>query len=118
MQLRPPSWILVFLSTLNILACQAAWVSKFPCGSSDKYNPLESPFRIDSLHGTLETFDRSTVLSLSILAIHDTARFECSNLDLPGLESSLHFHALGIPIGGVMNFSNNCPLPITNTLTP
>ncbi|KAJ5877964.1 hypothetical protein N7455_001429 [Penicillium solitum] len=116
MQLRPVSHIWVFLSALII--CQAAWVRKFPCGSNEKYDSLESPFRIDSLHGTLETFDDSTVLSLSILAIHDVEYFKCSDLDLPRLEDSLGFHALGVPTGVVLNFSSNCPLPITTTLTP
>ncbi|CAG7919252.1 unnamed protein product [Penicillium olsonii] len=115
MQLRIP--IVVILSTLNVLACQAAWVSKFPCSSVD-YDPLEGPFRIDSIRGTLETSNGSTVLSLSILAIHDIARFDCNDLDLPRLEDSIRFHALGVPFGAITSLSSNCPLPIASTLRP
>ncbi|KXG47685.1 TRP-like family [Penicillium griseofulvum] len=119
MLLKPKlSRISALISTLNILVCQAAWVRKFGCCSTETCNPLDGPFRVDNLHGTLEEFDNSAVLSLSILAIHDTARFTCSDLDLAWLEASLHFNVLGIPVGHVKNFSSNCPLPITKYLTP
>ncbi|KAJ5200303.1 TRP-like family [Penicillium cf. griseofulvum] len=112
------SRISALISTLNILVCQAAFVRKFECSSTETFNALDGPFRVESLHGTLGKIDNSTVLSLSILAIHDTARFTCSDLDLAWLEASLRFHVLGIPVGHVKNFSTNCPLPITKTLTP
>ncbi|KAJ5589185.1 hypothetical protein N7537_011863 [Penicillium hordei] len=115
MQLRSRSWMLVLIFTLNILACEAGWVSKFQCGSSELRDPRDTPFRIDSLRGK---FESPTIFSLSILAIHNTTYFTCSNLDLPLLETSFRFHVLGIPVGQMESFHSECPLPITETLTP
>jgi hypothetical protein len=115
MQLRSRSWILVLIFTLNILACEAGWVSKFQCGSSELRDPRDTPFRIDSLRGK---FESPTKFSLSILAIHNTTHFTCSDLDLRLLETSFRFHVLGIPVGHMESFHSKCPLPITETLTP
>ena len=111
--------MLILILTLNILVCEAGWVSRYQCGSSELVgplgDPLDKPFRIDSLRGSLES---SPILSLSILAIHNTTEVTCSDLDLPLLESSFQFHVLGIPVGHIEGFDSECPLPITNTLTP
>ncbi|CAG8900264.1 unnamed protein product [Penicillium egyptiacum] len=115
MRLRSRSWVLVLIFTLNILACEAGWVSKFQCDSSELHEPWDTPFRIDSLRGK---FESPTIFSLSILAIHNTTHFTCSDLDLPLLETSFRFHVLGIPIGHIESFNSECPLPITETLTP
>lgn len=115
MQLRSRSWMLVLIFTLNILACEAGWVSKFQCDSSELRDPWDTPFRVDSLHGK---FESPTIFSLSILAIHNTTYFTCSDLDLSLLETSFRFHVLGIPVGHMESFHSKCPLPITETLTP
>ncbi|KAJ5384703.1 hypothetical protein N7517_002614 [Penicillium concentricum] len=115
MQLRSRSWMLVLIFTLNILACEAGWISKFQCGSSELRDPRDTPFRIDSLRGK---FESPTIFSLSILAIHNTTYFTCSNIDLPLRETSFRFHVLGIPVGHMESFHSQCPLPITETLTP
>ena len=115
MQRISRSWMLILIFTLNILVCEAGWVSRYQCGSSELGDPLDKPFRIDSLRGSLES---SPILSLSILAIHNTTEVTCSDLDLPLLESSFQFHVLGIPVGHIEGFDSECPLPITNTLTP
>jgi hypothetical protein len=116
MQRISRSWMLILIFTLNILACEAGWVSRYQCGSSElRVHPLDKPFRIDSLHGSLES---SPTLSLSILAVHNTTEVTCSDVDLPLLESSFQFHVLGIPVGHIESFKSECPLPITNTLTP
>lgn len=108
-------WILILIFTLNILACEAGWVSRYQCGSSEFRDPSDKPFRIDSLRGSLES---SPILSLSILAIYNTSEITCSDVDLPLLESSFQFHVLGIPIGHIESFNRVCPLPITSALRP
>lgn len=112
------SWNHVLSFTLHILVCQAAWVRKFQCGSSPSIAQSDSSFRIDSLRGNLDTFDRWTVLSLSILAVHDKTEFACNNLNLTALETDLRFHVLGYPVGHVEHFRSQCPLPTTAALTP
>ncbi|KAF5229287.1 hypothetical protein FANTH_14277 [Fusarium anthophilum] len=42
----------------------------------------------------------------------------CEEIDVSSLRSSIDFQALGRSVGKLENFSSNCPLPITNTLTP
>lgn len=109
-----------FLFILMLISpiCQAAWVKKSRCGSSHPSAPSDSPFWIDSLHGTFDTFDASIVLSLSLLGVHNQSRFSCNDLNLTGFETDLRFHVLGLPVGQVDAFRSQCPLPITETLTP
>jgi hypothetical protein len=108
----------LFIFMLLSPICQAAWVRKFRCGSSHPSAPSDSPFWIDSLHGTFDTFDASIVLSLSLLGVHNQSRFSCNDLNLTGFETDLRFHVLGLPVGQVEAFRSQCPLPITETLTP
>ncbi|KAF7585723.1 hypothetical protein BBP40_010240 [Aspergillus hancockii] len=109
----------LFLSfVLHILACQAAWVRKFQCGTSRPRTLQEDLFRIDSFRGTFDTFDGSTELSLSILAVHNVSQFSCSDLDLTEFESHLRFHVLGYPVGHLQHLRSRCPLPIIDALTP
>ncbi|THC97519.1 hypothetical protein EYZ11_002999 [Aspergillus tanneri] len=75
-------------------------------------------FRVDSIRGTFDTSDSSTVLSLAVLGVYNTSRFACDDLNLTGLETSLRFHVLGYPVGQLESFRSECPLPITDTLTP
>ncbi|KAE8391728.1 hypothetical protein BDV23DRAFT_193075 [Aspergillus alliaceus] len=109
MQLR--SYLLLFSCIhIHILACQAAWVRKFRCGASQAY---DGPFRIDSLRGKLN----DNVLSLAILGVHNVSQFSCDNLNVTGFEG-LRFHVLGYLVGHLVSFNHQCPLPITDTLTP
>ncbi|KAL4924716.1 uncharacterized protein BDV17DRAFT_300878 [Aspergillus undulatus] len=94
--------------SLYILACQGAWVRNFPCGSQSGFLQVpDTPFRIDSFHGGLNTFDGSTTLSLSILGVHNESQFMCDYLDLTNFKD--HF---------LKHFKSRCPLPITDALTP
>ncbi|KAA8646489.1 uncharacterized protein ATNIH1004_007922 [Aspergillus tanneri] len=112
------------LHFLHVLVCAmpippcglAAWVRKYQCDSVSIY-PHEK-FRVDSIRGTFDTSDSSTVLSLAVLGVYNTSRFACDDLNLTGLETSLRFHVLGYPVGQLESFRSECPLPITDTLTP
>ena len=116
MQRIPRYWMLILIFTLNILACEAGWVSKYQCSSSESGDPLDNkPFRIDSLRGSLEN---SPIFSLSILTVHNATEITCSHIDLPLLESSIQFHVLGIPVGHIESFNRKCPLPITGPFAP
>ncbi|PLB52229.1 hypothetical protein P170DRAFT_507076 [Aspergillus steynii IBT 23096] len=103
---------------LHLLSVQAAWVSKFYCASSQPTDPAEKDFRVDSLHGFFDTLDSSTRLRLSILGVHNVSQFSCSDLDLAGLGDAARLHVLGHPVGHVEHVRSDCPLPITDTLTP
>ncbi|OGM44070.1 hypothetical protein ABOM_007299 [Aspergillus bombycis] len=117
-----PRWIawsrLLLTLAVYVLGCQAAWVRKYPCDSSRSSVSGESPFWIDSLRGSFDTFDGSTSLSLSILGVHNESQFTCNDLNLTGLDTELRFHVLGFPVGKVEHFQSQCPLTITEALTP
>jgi hypothetical protein len=103
---------------LHVLVCQGAWVRKFQCGSSYLSGPVDSYFWIDSLRGTFNTSNASPVLSLSLLGVHSASEFTCNDLNLTEFETDLQFHVLGLPVGQVDSFTSQCPLPITEALTP
>jgi hypothetical protein len=103
---------------LHVLVCQGAWVRKFRCGSTHSSGSADSPFWIDSLRGTFDTSDASPVLSLSLLGVHNASEFTCNDLNLTDFVTHLRFHVLGLPVGQVDSFTSQCPLPITEALTP
>ncbi|KAB8262961.1 hypothetical protein BDV32DRAFT_136365 [Aspergillus pseudonomiae] len=117
-----PRWIawrrLLLNLAVYVLSCQAAWVRKYHCDSSRSSVSGESPFWIDSLRGSFDTFDGSTLLSLSILGVHNESQFTCNDLNLTGLDTESRFNVLGFPVGKVENFESQCPLTITEALTP
>ncbi|KAE8373720.1 hypothetical protein BDV26DRAFT_284909 [Aspergillus bertholletiae] len=114
-----PRWSRLLLNiAVHVLGCQAAWVRKYHCDSSRSSIPGESPFWIDSLRGSFDTFDGLTLLSLSILGVHNESQFTCNDLNLTGLDTELRFHVLGFPVGKVEHYQSQCPLPITEALTP
>ncbi|KAK1144954.1 hypothetical protein N8T08_004669 [Aspergillus melleus] len=116
MQIRSALWSPCLL--LQIYSAQAAWVRKFHCASSQSTDPAEKAFRIDSLHGSFDTVDSPTRFILSILGVHNVSRFGCSDLESAGIGDSARFHVLGHPVGSVEHVTSECPLPITDTLTP
>lgn len=60
----------------------------------------------------------SATLEVNILAVHNASLMSCENIDVSSLRNSIDFQDLGRSVGKLENFSNNCPLPITDTLTP
>lgn len=104
---------------LHILICQAAWVSHYPCGPYRPNFPShDTPFWITRVLGAFNTLGDVTELSLSFLAVYNISTFQCERLDLSGLEESVMFHVLGRPVGQLAHLKSECPLPITETLTP
>jgi hypothetical protein len=97
-----------------------AWVRKYPCNQSyDGFVSLEqSPFWIDSFRGSWDTQSDSAELKLDILAVHNQSLLTCEEIDVSLFETSLNFQTLGYSVGQLRNFRSNCPLPITDTLTP
>ncbi|KAE8416280.1 hypothetical protein BDV36DRAFT_208137 [Aspergillus pseudocaelatus] len=119
MQPQGIAWTRLLLNlAVYVLGCQAAWVRKYHCDSSRSSVPGESPFWIDSLRGSFDTFDGSTSLSLSILGVHNESQFTCNDLNLTGLDTELRFHVLGFPVGKVEHYESQCPLPPTDPLIP
>ncbi|KAI9045908.1 uncharacterized protein KD926_005851 [Aspergillus affinis] len=116
MQIRSTLWNPSLF--LYLLSAQAAWVRKFHCASSQPTDPAEKAFRIDSLHGSFDTVDSPTRFILSILGVHNVSKFTCNDLDLTGIGDSAQLHVLGHPVGSVEYIRSECPLPITDTLTP
>lgn len=127
MFLRVASWLWLLSGLLLCLPRQVngewvrnAWIRKYRCdGHSWTHVTFgTTPFWIDSLRGQLDTVNGSTQLSLSILAVHDTALFSCDELDLTALERSLQLKVLGKYTGQTVRLKSICPLPITPDLTP
>ncbi len=127
MFLRVASWLWLLSGLLLCLPRQVngqwvrnAWIRKYRCdGHSWTHVTFgTTPFWIDSLRGQLDTVNGSTQLSLSILAVHDTALFGCDELDLTALERSLQLKVLGKYTGQIVRLKSTCPLPITPDLTP
>lgn len=116
MQIRSALWNPCLF--LHVLSVQAAWVRKYFCAGSQPIDPAEKAFRVDSLHGVFDTLDGSTRLTLSILGVHNVSRFSCSDLDLSGLGHAARLNVLGHSAGHVDRVRTECPLPITDTLTP
>ncbi|CZR37416.1 uncharacterized protein FPRO_02324 [Fusarium proliferatum ET1] len=98
------------------------WIRKYPC--SRGYQGIGSieinPFWIDSFRGswTIDAESRSASLELNILAVHNASLMSCEDIDVSSLRNSIDFQVLGRSVGKLENFSNNCPLPITDSLTP
>lgn len=105
--------------SLHILACCGAWVRNFPCHPQQRLLQVpDTPFRIDSFHGAVNTFDDSTTLSLSILGVQNESQFLCDELDLSDFEDRFTFQVLGMPVGQLQHFKSRCPLPLTDPLIP
>ncbi|RBR16405.1 hypothetical protein FVER53590_27541 [Fusarium verticillioides] len=98
------------------------WIRKYPC--SRGYQGIGSieinPFWIDSFRGSWNTDaeSRSASLELNILAVHNASLMSCQDIDVSSLKNSIDFQVLGHSVGKLENFSSNCPLPITDALTP
>ncbi|KAJ4086985.1 hypothetical protein NW769_013816, partial [Fusarium oxysporum] len=98
------------------------WIRKYPC--SRGYQGIGSieinPFWIDSFRGSwnIDAEKSSATLELDILAVHNASLMSCEDIDVPSLRNSIDFQVLGRLVGKLENFSSNCPLPITDTLTP
>lgn len=98
------------------------WIRKYPC--SRGYQGIPSieitPFWIDSFRGswTIDAESRSASLELNILAVHNASLMNCEDIDVSSLRKSIDFQVLGRSVGKLENFSSNCHLPITDTLTP
>ncbi|KAL3451741.1 hypothetical protein BJX65DRAFT_268512 [Aspergillus insuetus] len=103
---------------LHAKLCHGAWVRKFPCNARRLEFWPERPFWVDSLHGEFITSGESPALSISMLGVHNTSQLNCTDIDLDGLQTDLHLHVLGHPVGELYSFHTECPLPITDDLTP
>lgn len=111
---------------LQVLSTEAAWnerswVRKYPCDELPPpgFPSLDStPFWIDSFRGLWESQEDLAVLKLDILAVYNQRLISCKDINVPLLESSLEFQALGQPVGHLKQFESHCPLPITDALTP
>ena len=115
--MRP--WLHLLAVVLHVLICQGAWIRKYPCGAwRPDFPSSRTPFWIDSIRGGLNAVGDSTELLVSILGVHNVSLFDCQDVDLVRFEDSLAFHVLGHPVGRLGEFKSQCPLPITNTLTP
>ncbi|KAL4768025.1 hypothetical protein BDW60DRAFT_211414 [Aspergillus nidulans var. acristatus] len=109
---------LFLLPILHSRVCEGAWVRKYPCESAG-LRPLEKPFWIDSLHGKLHASDELTSsLALSILGVYDQSKFNCSDLDLASFKRNTQLHVLSYPVGHLESFHSQCPLPVSDSLTP
>ncbi|KAF4957873.1 hypothetical protein FSARC_11169 [Fusarium sarcochroum] len=127
MRPQPISWQIItfFTLILHTLPSTAVWqdnpwVRKYSCGQALQNSPARElrPFRIDSFRGWWDTQSDPTELRLDILAVHNTSLLTCQDIDVSALEASIVFQVLGHSVGQLKHFSNKCPLPITNTLTP
>jgi hypothetical protein len=98
------------------------WIRKYPCSRGYQgIGPIEiTPFWIDSFRGSwnMDSERNSATLEVNILAVHNASLMSCENIDVSSLRNSIDFQVLGRSVGKLENFSNNCPLPITDTLTP
>lgn len=98
-----------------------AWVRKYPCPGSA---PLQidglaaKPFRLDSFRGTWTNLGDSARLEVDMLAVNILHLVSCQDIDTLALEDSLEFESLGHPAGQLKHFRADCPLPITDDLTP
>lgn len=116
---------LALSSALQVLASGSvglndAWIRKYPCGPDDPEFPSldTTPFWIDSFRGVWTNHDRTSELRMGVLAVHNKTLFDCEDVDVQRLEDSLDFELLGRSVGRLEDFWVECPLPITDTLTP
>jgi hypothetical protein len=120
------SWAIVALIiNLEILSAEAlwqdkAWVRKYPCGQVSQGPPLleSTPFWIDSFRGSWDTTKDLKKLELDVLAVHNGSLISCEEIDIFSLEKALEFQVLGYSVGQLEHLSSNCPLSVTQSLSP
>ena len=76
------------------------------------------PFRLDSFRGTWTNLGDSARLEVDMLAVNTLYLVSCEDIDTQALEDSLEFQSLGHAAGQLNHFRAECPLPITDDLTP
>ncbi|EAW14598.1 uncharacterized protein ACLA_076380 [Aspergillus clavatus NRRL 1] len=94
-----------------ILACEAAFVRRYPCESSPGLR-RNGDFHLDSLNGKIHQAGETTVLTFTLSSFYNASQYNCDELLLAGSESNGQFRVAGYPVGHLDQVKKHCrPAP-------